>query len=102
MLGVNPDMYDAVKKKYRKYSVKPIVYEPRSSWNFKKVWRILNLEDVLRGEQVEISGADGRKYFDCDKRLRHQMNETKSIRPKTTSSNYRTKLQYIAYLQQFN
>lgn len=50
MLGVNPDMYDAVKKKYRKYSVKPIVYEPRSSWNFKKVWRILNLEDVLRGE----------------------------------------------------
>jgi hypothetical protein len=45
---VNPDMYEAVKKKFRKYSVKPLVYDKRKIWDFKKVWKILNLEDVLR------------------------------------------------------
>lgn len=31
----------------------------------------------------------------------YHLRESKSMRPKTTSSTYRTKLQYIAYLQQF-
>lgn len=48
MLEVNPDMYEAVKKKFRRYNVKPLKYEPKGTWDFKKVWKILNLEDVLQ------------------------------------------------------
>jgi hypothetical protein len=48
MLEVNPDMYEAAKKKFRKFHVKPLEYAPRRPWDFKKVWRILNLEDVLQ------------------------------------------------------
>lgn len=43
MLGVNPDMYEAVKKKYRHIYAKPLEYDPKGSWDFKKVWKILNL-----------------------------------------------------------
>lgn len=50
MLEVNPDMYEAAKKKFRKYNVKPLKYEPKSTWDFKKVWRILNLENILQDE----------------------------------------------------
>jgi hypothetical protein len=48
MLKVNPDMYDAVKKNYRIYDVKPLQYEKPTAKDFKKIWNILKLEDVLR------------------------------------------------------
>jgi hypothetical protein len=43
MLEVNPDMYEAAKKKFRKYNAKPLEYAPRTPRDFKKVWRVLNL-----------------------------------------------------------
>lgn len=43
MLKVNPDHYEATKDKFRKYNVKQYKEEPKSAWNFKKLWRILNL-----------------------------------------------------------
>jgi len=49
MLTANPDMYASTLKKFRKYNIKPKVkYEPNTSWDFKRVWRALKLEDVLR------------------------------------------------------
>jgi hypothetical protein len=51
---------------------------------------------------MELSAPEGRKYYDSHRRLQQQVAEAHSLRPKTTASNYRTKLQYIAYLQQFN
>jgi hypothetical protein len=50
MLEVNPDMYEAAKKKFRKFHAKPLEYAARTPRDFKKVWRILNLEDVLQEE----------------------------------------------------
>lgn len=43
MLKVNPDMYDAVKKNYRIYDAKPLVYDKPNVKIFKKIWNILHL-----------------------------------------------------------
>lgn len=43
MLKVNPDMYEAVKKNYRIYDVKPLEYDKPTVKDFKKIWNILNL-----------------------------------------------------------
>jgi hypothetical protein len=43
MLEVNPDMYEAAKKKFRKFHAKPLQYAPPAPRDFKKVWKILNL-----------------------------------------------------------
>jgi hypothetical protein len=44
MLGVNPDMYEATLKKFRKYSIKPAEkYKPEVNWNLRRVWKVLNL-----------------------------------------------------------
>jgi hypothetical protein len=48
MLNVNPDMYDATRKKYRKYNTKTLESEPSRTWSEKKVWKVLKLEEVLR------------------------------------------------------
>ena len=102
MLGINPDHYEAVKKKYRHYDVKPMEYEPSGGRNFKRLWRVFNLEDVLREQEFDVSDPSGRKFFDTHRRLSQSVRESRSLRPKTSSSGYRTKMQYIAYLQQFN
>ena len=102
MLGVNTDMYQSTLKKFRKYTIKPT---PKSksevNWNLKRVWKVLNLENILR-EDVELTSPEGRQFYDTHKKYLNHLNEIKSLRPKTSSSSYRTKLQYIAYLQQFN
>jgi hypothetical protein len=102
MLHVNPDMYEATRKKYRKYSLKTVSSSPERHYNCKNTWKALNLEDVIRDEEVVLFAPEGRKYFECARRLESQVKETRSCRPKTSSSSYQTKLQYIAYLQQFN
>lgn len=43
MLKVNPDMYDAVKKNYRVYDAKPLVYDKLKVSEFKKIWNTLHL-----------------------------------------------------------
>lgn len=49
MLKANPDMYEATLKKFRKYTMKPSdKYKPDVNWNMKRVWKVLNLENVLR------------------------------------------------------
>ncbi len=101
MLRVNPDMYEKTVDKFRKYNIKPREkYKPEINWELKRVWKVLNLENVLRDE-VEVASPEGRKYYDSHKRYLYHLKESKSLRPKTSSSTYRTKLQYIAYLQQF-
>ena len=101
MLKANPDMYEGTVKKFRKWNIKPTVkYKPSLNWDLKRVWKVLNLENVLR-EDSEMSNTEGRKYYDSHKRYIQQVTESKSLRPKTSSSSYRTKLQYISYLQQF-
>lgn len=102
MLQVNPDHYAATKDKYRQYFVKPSIPEEKKPRNFKKLWKLLNLEDILSENDIDITSTEGRRFFDSYRRLQNQVLEAKSVRPKTTSSNYRTKMQYIAYLQQFN
>jgi hypothetical protein len=47
MLRVNPDHYAATKDKYRQYFVKPSIPEEKKPRNFKKLWKLLNLEDIL-------------------------------------------------------
>ena len=47
MLEVNPDHFEATKDKYRQFFVEKPISNPPGSWNFKKLWRILNLETVL-------------------------------------------------------
>lgn len=44
MRDVYPDMYEAAEK-FRKLIVKPAksIRPPEHPWNFKKVWKILNL-----------------------------------------------------------
>ena len=47
MLEVNPDHFTATRDKYRQFFVtKPVVEQP-APWNFKRLWRILNLETIL-------------------------------------------------------
>lgn len=70
-------------------------------WDSEMYWKVLNLENVLIDEG-EIGSPEGKKFFESYRRLQNHVNELKSLRPKTSSSTYRTKLQYIAYLQQFN
>lgn len=102
MLQANPDMYAATMKKFRKFTMKPVEkYKPDVNWNLKRVWKVLNLENVLR-EDAEVNSPEGRKFYESHRRYQNHVNEVKSLRPKTSSSTYRTKLQYIAYLQQFN
>jgi len=49
MLKVNPDMYDKTVDKFRKYNIKPKEkYVPEVNWELKRVWKVLNLENVLR------------------------------------------------------
>ncbi len=49
MLGANPDMYKATLKKFRKYTMKPVEkYKPEVNWDLKRVWKVLNLESILR------------------------------------------------------
>ncbi len=48
-----------------------------------------------------MASPEGRKFYDSHKRYVCHIKESKSLRPKTSSSTYRTKLQYIAYLQKF-
>jgi hypothetical protein len=49
MLKVNPDMYEKTMDKFRKYSIKPREkYKPEINWELKRVWKVLNLENVLR------------------------------------------------------
>jgi hypothetical protein len=102
MLGVNPDMYEATLKKFRKYSIKPPEkYKPEVNWNLRRVWKVLNLETILR-EDSEINCPEGRYFYDTHLRLQNHVLENKSLRPKTSSSSHRAKLQYIAYLHQFS
>ena len=102
MLHVNPDHFKATKDKYRQFYMDPPLPTKKEPWTFQKLWNMFQLEDVLKGNDVEIHNREGRRFFESHRRLRNQMMETKSVRPKTTSSSYRTKIQYIAYLQQFN
>lgn len=76
-------------------------YVPDINWDLRRVWKVLHLEDLLR-EDTEVHSPEGRKFYDCHRRYLNQLTETKSMRPKSTSSTYRNKLQYIAYLQNFN
>ena len=49
MLLANPDMYQKTLKKFRKYNIKtPEKYKPELNWDLKRVWKVLNLESVLR------------------------------------------------------
>lgn len=49
MLSANPDMYRATLKKFRKYTMKqPEKAKPQVDWNLKRVWKVLNLQNVLR------------------------------------------------------
>jgi hypothetical protein len=43
MLHANPDMYEATRKKYRKYSMKTLESSPERKWNEKNVWKVLKL-----------------------------------------------------------
>lgn len=43
MLRVNPDMYDATMKKYRKYNLKTVGNQPEKHWDYKNIWKILKL-----------------------------------------------------------
>lgn len=63
MLGANPDMYEATLKKFRKYTMKPVQkYKPDVNWNLKRVWKVLNLESILR-EETEVASPEGRKFY---------------------------------------
>ena len=49
MLTANPDMYQATLKKFRKLTMKPEAKaKPEVNWKLKRVWKVLNLENVLR------------------------------------------------------
>lgn len=49
MLKANPDMYEATMKKFRKFTMKPAEkYKPNLSRSEERVWKVLNLENVLR------------------------------------------------------
>jgi hypothetical protein len=49
MLGANPDMYERTVKKFRKWNVKPVdKYQANVNWDLKRVWKVLNLENILR------------------------------------------------------
>lgn len=48
MLGINPDHLNSVKKKYRRYNAKPLLYDAYTPRDFKKLWKVFNLEDVLK------------------------------------------------------
>ncbi len=49
MLGANPDMYQATLKKFRKFTMKPAQkYKPDVNWDLKRVWKVLNLQSILR------------------------------------------------------
>ena len=49
MLKANPDMYQATLKKFRKFTMKPQEKaKPDVNWKLKRVWKVLNLENVLR------------------------------------------------------
>ena len=48
MLEANPDMYQATLKKFRKWTMKPqIRVKPEVNWNLKRVWKVLNLDNIL-------------------------------------------------------
>lgn len=49
MLEVNRDMFESTQKKFRKYTMKPQEkVKPQVNWNLKRVWKVLNLQSVLR------------------------------------------------------
>lgn len=55
MLKTNPDMYAATLKKFRKYTMKqPEKLKPEVNWKLKRIWKVLNLESVLR-EDAEVT-----------------------------------------------
>lgn len=73
MLKINPDMYTSTMKKFRKHTMKqPEKYKPHLNWSLKRVWKVLNLEDILREETDEIN-PEGIKFFKTSRRLRNHV-----------------------------
>lgn len=52
MLHVNPDHYAATKDKYRQYFIKQTEERGQKPWDFRKLWKVLNLEDVLSENEI--------------------------------------------------
>jgi|JI6StandDraft_1071083.scaffolds.fasta_scaffold50347_5 hypothetical protein len=71
----------------------------------KRVWKVLNLDDIL---PEEVAGTNPIKkdraalsYYYKSNRLANQISESRALRPKTSSSNHRQKLTYVNYLAEF-
>ena len=74
MLNTNPDMYQATLKKFRKLTMKPPTkVKPEVNWKLKRVWKVLNLENVLR-EDAEVGSPEGKKFFESHRRLQNHVN----------------------------
>lgn len=57
-------MYEETEKKFRRFVKKPkIPYKPNVNWDMKRVWKVLNLDDVLEEESQLAQNKDGLEYF---------------------------------------
>jgi len=99
-------MYRETLKKFKRFHKKP---QPREksevNWDMKRVWKVLNLDQVLPEDVAGISpirrDSGAISYYYKSNRLASQINESRALRPKTSSSNHRQKLTYVNYLAEF-
>jgi hypothetical protein len=102
MLESNKEMYNETVKKFRRFMKQPkIQYKPNVNWTMKRVWKVLNLDDVLEDESQLAQNKEGLEYFYKHERHQNQISESKSMRPRTSSCTYQDKVKYVRYLDNF-
>ena len=67
----------------------------------KRIWKVLNLDGVLEEESHLAHHKEGLEFFYKHERLQNQIQEARSLRPRTSSCSYRDKVKYIRYLDTF-
>lgn len=100
-------MYKETQKKFRRFHKKEQVKRKSEvNWDMKRVWKVLNLEEILPEEIVSDDNPirkdkEAIKYYYKSNRLANQISESRALRPRTSSSSHRQKQTYINYLSEF-